>query len=323
MEEETMNIFPFEKEMDNSSILYMLEKWITTPELKTLVQSFGGNIQTEGTIVEQIHRLIKFSDIWNFRKKQSAADIKTAKWAIVNEGLSSEQEELTLAAARKLGLIGCTTPSHKKYDYIIVLGGAGMSCLFQMKYAKEICDKYDISTPNIVGLAGMRGIMESERSATDTYAPNAKTEFDLMKAALWKVFGSLGLKKEENMSETTNKLCVTECYVGNVSVTLLAAPSGELERHRTNTADTFAFFMKQLEVGCGINLLLVTSQIYVPYQQLEAIRILGIPYNHSIETIGFPSEWSAGLQGLQKTENYLQEIRSVLQSIGRLLDELK
>ena len=66
-------------------------------------------------------------------------------------------------------------------------------------------------------------------------------------------------------------------------------------------------------------MLLVTSQIYVPYQQLEAIRMLGLPYGLSLETIGFPNDWSAGLQGLQKPENYLQEIRSVLQSAGRLL----
>ena len=57
----------------------------------------------------------------------------------------------------------------------------------------------------------------------------------------------------------------------------------------------------------------------MPYQQLEAVRILGMPYSHSIETVGFPNEWSLGLQGLQKPENYLQEMRSVLQSAGRIL----
>ena len=104
-------------------------------------------------------------------------------------------------------------------------------------------------------------------------------------------------------------------------IVLLAAPSAEPEKCRANTSDTFDFFVDQLQVRNGSNILLVTSQIYVPYQQLEAVRMLGIPYNHSLETIGFPNEWSVGLQGLQKPENYLQEMRSVLQSAGRLLVE--
>lgn len=69
-------------------------------------------------------------------------------------------------------------------------------------------------------------------------------------------------------------------------------------------------------------MLLITSQIYVPYQQLEAIRMLGLPYGHSLETIGFPDEWSANMQGLQQPENYLQEMRSALQAIERLFKEI-
>lgn len=65
--------------------------------------------------------------------------------------------------------------------------------------------------------------------------------------------------------------------------------------------------------------MIVTSQIYVPYQQLEAARILGMQYGHSVETIGFPREWSGNMSGLQTAANYLQEIRSVLQSMKKLL----
>lgn len=166
--------------------------------------------------------------------------------------------------------------------------------------------------------------MESERSATDTYALEAETEFDLMKSALQKTFGHLKLKKRKDyISENINKFWVVENYIYNIPVTLIAAPSSEPEKRRANTADTFKFFTEQLNVKDRKSILLVTSQIYVPYQQLEAIRILGITYGHSLETIGFPNEWSVNLQGLQKPENYLQKIRSVLQSAGRLLEVIK
>lgn len=297
-----MNSFPFRGDMDSKSIICMLEDWITSPELKVLVQSFGGNLEVEKTIVEHI------------------SDIEKIRWTIMNEGLSSEQQKLILAAARKLGLMGCTIPSKKVYDYILVLGGTGMSCLLQMKYAKEICEKYSISVSHIIGLAGMRSVMKSERIVTDTYAPNAKTEFDLMKAAVLNVYDSFELKdRKEYISENSNKSWIIEAY-NNIPIMLFAAPSEEPERRRADMTDKYSFFMKQLKVGCGVNLLLVTSEINVPCQQIEAIRLLGIPYNHSVETIGFPDEWSDGLQNLRKPENYLQELLCVLQAMERLLE---
>lgn len=318
-----MNSFPFRGDMDNKSILCMLEDWITSPELKMLVQSFGGNLETDKTIVEQINQLIKVFNIWAPKNKHDISEIENIRWSTMNEELGSEQEELILATARKLGLIGCTIPSQIVYDYILVLGGAGMSCLFQMKYAKEICEKYGISVSHIVGLAGMRVVTKTERIVTDTYAPNAKTEFDLMKAAVLNVYDSFELKdRTEYICENSNKSWITEDYK-NIPVILFAAPSDEPERRKANMTDKFLFFMKQLKVGCGVNLLLVTSEMNVPYQQIEAIRLLGIPYNHSLETIGFPDEWSSGFQNSQKPENYLQEIHSVLQAMGRLLENIE
>lgn len=318
-----MSSFPFRGDMDSKSILCMLEKWITSPELKVLVQSFGGNLETNKTIVEQVNQLIKFSNIWDFQNKQNISDIEKLRWTIMNEELYGEQQEFILAAAGKLGLTGCTMPSQKVYDYILVLGGAEMSCLLQMKYVKEICDKYGISASYIVGLAGLRVVRKAERIVTDAYASNAKTEFDLMKAAVLNVYDSYELKdKKEYISENSNKSWIMESY-NNIPIILFAAPSEEPESRSVNMTDKFSFFMKQLKVGCGVNLLLVTNEMNVPYQQIEAIRLLGIPYNHSLETIGFPDKWLAGLQNLQKPEKYLQEIHSILQAIGRLLENLE
>lgn len=88
-----------------------------------------------------------------------------------------------------------------------------MSCLFRMKYAKQICDMYDIKAKSIVGLAGMREVMDTERGATDTYALEARTEFDLMRAALFNVFGELDLgDKEEYINANLNSSWAREVY---------------------------------------------------------------------------------------------------------------
>lgn len=69
--------------------------------------------------------------------------------------------------------------------------------------------------------------------------------------------------------------------------------------------------------------MLVTSQIYVPYQQLEAIRTWAIPNNVYIETVGFPAEWNdTKQQGMMMAANYLQEIRSTIQAANRYLDSV-
>lgn len=318
-----MNTFRYESKMSVSETLNKIKAWISTPELKELIYSFGGEYESNITLSEQINSLRNFSDIWDFRNKQkkNSNSSENARWTIEENQLSEKQKELTLETAKKLGLIGCTIPSQKEYDYILVLGGARMSCLFRMQYAKEACDQYGVIAKSIVGLAGMREIMESERDATDTYALNAKTEFDLMESALKKVFGSLEIaEQQEHIVKNSNESWRLKRYSYGIPVILLAAPSGEPQKRRANTADTFAFFKERLNIEKGKRMLLVTSQIYVPYQQLEAVRMLGIPYKCSLETIGFPNEWSANLQGLQKPENYLQEIRSVLQAMERLAE---
>lgn len=317
------NIFQFKADSNIDSVSEKISEWIFASEFITLLQSFG-KTEIQGTSLKsQINELVEFSSIWDFRGRQTidtSKNTESARWTIADFDFSSQQKENIMRTANKLGLIGCTVPSKKQYDYIFVLGGAMMSCLFRMQYAKEVCDQYGVIAKSIVGLSGMREVMESERDATDTYAPDARTEFDLMESAVERVFGSLEItEKEQHISNNSNESWALQRYSYNIPVILLAAPSGEPDKRRANTADTFNFFRERFNVDEEKNILLVTSQIYVPYQQLEAIRMLGIPYKHSLETIGFPNEWLDGLQVLQKPENYLQEIRSVLQSADRLL----
>ncbi len=320
------NTFQFHEDSSVGSITRQIEDWISEPDFVALLSSFGKAEIKEKLLRNRISELIEFSSIWDFRgrqKKKGSNNAENARWTVEDYGFNRQQIEKIMVTAEKLGLLGCFMPLKKRYDYILVLGGARMSCLFRMKYAKQICEQFGVKVKSIIGLAGMREVMDSEREATDTYALGAKTEFDLMRSAFTHVFGEIELReKEESVNPNLNLSWQKETYyAANMDVVLLAAPSSEPERRRANTSDTFSFFMEQLQVEEKRSILLVTSQIYVPYQQLEAIRMLGVPYQHSLETIGYPNEWSAKLHGLQKPENYLQEIRSVLQSAGRLLEQ--
>ena len=297
-------------------------EWLETPELETLVEKFDGKIPMTLSMEQKLLWLCEFSERWDFRAKQRAAfDSKTgerARWMIDNTALSKEQEMAALAAAHSLGMVDLVQPMESSYDTALILGGARMSCLYRTRYAGELLRQQMITAESIVGLAGMRPILDSERSATDTYAKNASTEYDLMCRAMEQVFDISKSEQVESNTDNINSAWALTEYGGHPAITVLAAPSTEPDKRRANTADTFLFWQDKKAGGTGKRILIVTSQIYVPYQQLEAVRILGMQYGHSVETVGFPREWSGNMHGLQTAANYLQEIRSVLQSMRKL-----
>ena len=212
----------------------------------------------------------------------------------------------------------------KEFDYIIALGGARFSCLYRPKYVHDLIYSYGIKTKAVVLLSGMRPISDSERIATDTYAPHANTEYELINAGAEQTFNlSKNYKEEIYQNENPNKGWAVRTYdiiSGMIPVYSVSGPSSEPEKRRANSADTYKFFLDRYNVHKGQKLLLVTSQIYVPYQQLEALRTLALPRGLYIETVGFPVEWASKMQGMMEPANYLQEIRSTIQAVNRYLD---
>lgn len=301
-------------------------KWVFNKSLEKLVEAFGGNLSPGMSMNDRLKQLISFSKRWDFRRQNEACDNHTgeqARWLIRAE-INREQEQVIMTAAEELGLIGKQFPMEKQFDHVLVLGGARMSCLYRVRYAGDLCEKHGITTNEIVCLTGMRPVMESERTSTDTYAPEAGTEFDLMRMAVKQIFKSpTVLNKQEDIQENKNGLWAVVRYEYNPPISILAAPSSEPDIRRANTADTFTFYEQMQDVGKNKKLLLITSQIYVPYQQMEAVRILGIPQGHYVEAVGFPQEWSAGLAGLQTPANYLQEIRSALLAMEKTMQEIR
>ena len=105
------------------------------------------------------------------------------------------------------------------------------------------------------------------------------------------------------------------------SVFVVAAPSGEPEIRRTNTADSYRWFASEL-VGLqpGERLLMVTSDIYVPFQHADAVRVLGLPYKVVVETAGVQAgDVDPRLAQVFSADAYLQEARSTIMAYSRLL----
>src|SRR5438874_2682178 len=138
--------------------------------------------------------------------------------------------------------------------------------------------------------------------------------------ARWLVNKSSFTEERYDDVENLNRSWVIRTYdkIGNLPPLLsLSAPSSRPYPLPANSADTYNFFFEHIQVPPGSSFLLITSQIYVPYQQLEAIRTIALKHNVVVETVGFPLEWSGKLQGMLGASNYLQEIRSTIQSANR------
>lgn len=307
------------------SIISTIDRWVHSTALEKILASFGTSIPNGLSTTETINWLLSFSDEWDYRKKQqNAKDKKTneaARWLLNDSEITETQSKAVLEGISDLGLVGVDTPLCRDYDYIVALGGARLSCLLRPKYASEVMEQFSIKPKAVIMLSGTRPIADSERSATDTYAKGAKTEYDLICKGAEQCFGLSKFDEQSHYDDNPNLSWAIRTYQSSVPVISIAGPSTEPELRRANSADTYKFFFEKFRISEGEKLLLVTSQIYVPYQQMEAIRTLLLPYGVLTETIGFPNEWSGNMQGMQQPINYLQEIRSTIQAISRFLSD--
>lgn len=295
---------------------------------------FGGTIDSKSGLDDLLSRLEIFSDRWDFRRMARERGALTddeqrhghgaARWLTTADGLSPETQARILENSSHLGLIHATEPSLQTYDCILALGGARLSCMLRPLRAGEVIRSG--VTAAMVGLLGApRPIPESERDATDIYAPGAADEFELIVAGGQQAFGFNARQFDEQRYDSPTNLNLGwvirrfEATLNERSfpVVAVSAPSSEPERRRANSADTLTFFLERQHVPQNARILLITSQIYVPYVQLEALRTVAIPRKLFVETIGFPADRMPKMQGLSNPNHYLQEIRSTIQAARR------
>lgn len=302
-----------------------IHNFIYSDELNELLKSFNFELKKTNSLKEDVKQILKFSEVWDYRKNQKQTlDKKTnelARWLIKNENLTDVQKSVVNKVIYNLGLIDVYEPVEKNYDYIFSLGGARNSPLERTKYVADLIKKYNFKPKAVIMLSGMRLISDSEREITDTYAKEAKTEYDLMNESA-KIAFNLSDDSEEivHNDQNPNKCWAIKTFNSNYpfDIISIAGPSSEPDKRRVNSADTYKFFVKKYNIGEKNKILLVTSQIYVPYQMIEAIRTWGIPTNNKIETIGY--YFDKKRNSLSKPENYLQEIRATICAIDRFLD---
>lgn len=285
-----------------------VREWVFSRPLRDLVTLFGGELRTTQTR-EALSWLDDFSrDAWDFRR---GAERSAVGPVALEPGLG----ERILPAAEALGLIGRGRPSRRHYDSVLVLGGGALGCLIRTDFTAALVAQ-GLTTGTLAGLGSRRPLSPSEAALVD----GAKTEGDAVDSGLRRAFGLVDEIADRRDVPVSPSLAAEVRHYRRAAIEIVVARRSE-PGLRANTADTYAAWSAAAAPPPGDSLLIVTSEIYVPFQQCDAIRMLARPLNCTVETIGAPAAYSLrdGTRQEFGAPQYLQEVRSAIRSMRAIL----
>lgn len=305
-----------------ASVLRSIATWLGSDPFVHLVERSGGAGLVPGEPLDaQLARLDDFSARWDFR---NGAERSTRVAADLPPELD---DDTILAAATALGLVTPVAPRHQDYDHVLVLGGMVRACVLRPTRAAALLDG-GVSAPSVSALSAFRPLLDKELDiATQAGLTGLETEYDAMEAGMRRAF-ALGEPDDEQGGEDANQHLSwrVRTYHDREErpVTVVAAPTTDPIR-RANTPDTYAFWAGNLaKLSAGQRVLLVTTAIYVPYQHVGAIGMLGLPYGVQVDTVGVDTddERHGALRQAFTAQEYLQELRSAVRGMRTLVDRI-
>jgi hypothetical protein len=232
---------------------------------------------------------------------------------------SARREAAIQAATAALGLDSAAGPARHSYDAVLMTGGMVRAAIVKPRYVRTLVDAGLIAR-RIVFLGGFRPFVGDEVEVASRLGISGINEFDAMVAGLDAAFGPLGEPVTDGSTHDNPHLSWREVMWrrGATALSVLAAPSGEASR-RANTADTLRFWARRHATGIR-SMLLVTTPVYVPYQNAVAVELLGLRHGLSVETVAVDaaaSDLGADTQ-MFAASHKLQELRSAIHGMRGL-----
>jgi hypothetical protein len=248
-----------------------------------------------------------------------------------------------LELTKQLGLVRAQEPRASRYDKTLILGGGYVFPLLRARYAAQL-RAAGIDLGEVCFLGSPRFLIEEppERPVVEEYAPGATDEFDLMVSAAHAEFGlvSAGTMFLCGCSSAREQCPKWTCRgvdgaertppaytherradlvdsTGRTVASVLSASTGR-PPYRPDTSDTFSLWARYAKPSAGQRVLVVTNQVFVPFQTFDALRRLYLPYAVDIDVVGFGADWGFPPQ---TAEYLLQETLSAIRSGRRLLVE--
>jgi hypothetical protein len=298
--------------------------WACSVPLRDLVAAFGGEVPGRLPPVELLAWLDDFSAVhWDFRRRRGAVERDEIGEVVLPPAVT----ELVKAVARALGLVEPGPVPARRYDHLLILGGLARSCLHRTAYAAYLVGSGTVEVGEVAALGSFRPVRPAETTGLDLPdAAGLGYEVDAMDLGVRLGFGCAGpVEERASTGPVTHHSWAVRTYrpASGPPVRVLAAPSTEPATRRAHTSDTYHFWAETVRPAPGNRVLVLTSQLYVPFQHCDAVRSLRLGHGCRVDTVGLdPARLRPGTPGAAPgryaAPQYLQEIRSAIRSMRHL-----
>ena len=297
-----------------------LREWLSHPDLIDLVQRFGGPAPgPDGLRLEELAEWTP--QAWNFRAGRERN--------LVNpDTVTGDLEAHVLEAALSLGLVEARPPVFSSYDFVLLLGGLVRACMWRPEYAAHLL-RSGLAADAVCALTGFRELNDAELELLPSFnLVGLEQEHQVIERSLEDHFGVTALTDTTPLDDRDPPNLRSRVAQGSsplcTDVSLVVAPSSDPSR-RANTPDSYAYWASEVaHISPGDRILMVTSPIYVPFQHMDAVRLLGLTYGCVIDTVGIAPGVveEHGHPQIWRAVNYLQELNSTVRSLKLLHDTL-
>ncbi|HTJ39546.1 MAG TPA: hypothetical protein VL738_40495 [Dactylosporangium sp.] len=286
-----------------------VDRWVRSEAVAELVRAFHGT-PPHGTPEEALAQLVAFCDVWDYRR----GGLERSE--VVAVDYPDHIDDLVHDAARALGLAGRGRLSADRYDHVLVLGGGPRTARARSEFAASLL-RGGVEGGAVAGISSLRpmGPGELEFAAAEGMA-DARVEADVMAAALVRAFGVDAPARQRSGVSPAGEPWRVEAYG---PLTVLAAASNTPGK-RANTQDGFIGWAAMVGGPAPSDrILVVTTDLYVPFQHAAAVLLLGMRYRCGVETVGLDVlEYGQWLKPSTQTA-ILQELRAGILGLASLV----
>lgn len=311
----TSNEAHFLPELPTPSLIEAwLNGWLCGTPLRALLDMSG--IEVSVTSCLQLEDVLRWTKTWEFRRASERQALQEQP-ALV-DGRELGEDDVALRAA-ELGLMNGPSPDGD-FSMVVVFGGTVAACRNRLSLAKSLAESLEI--PSLVMLTAHRPLSSEEMTvAVNHWGVGVSSEDEAAALAAREAFGLGELASrdgefpddEPSSGERRFTGWWTERWDSAPAISVVSAPSGDPSR-RANTEDQLTFLVERHWISRSSRVLCVTTEHYVPYQHLVALRILGLEAGSRVVTTG--TRWNPS--GF-RARSYLQEIRAAIVECDRLL----
>jgi hypothetical protein len=297
-------------DVDPARIRRDIDDWVRSPAVAALVAAFGGEPPT-GPPREAIAQLVAFSAVWDRRNGLERSEILSREY-------TADVNELVDRAMPALGLGGRTRPQAEEYDHVLVLGGGPRTGLARPDFAARLLAG-GRRTRSLAALSSLRPLSESEVAFAERHGmPGLTVEAEAMAAGMARSFGRADTGWRRGVTPAGAEWRTLEYRSGPHDVAVVAAPSQDPAR-RANTADGFIGWADLIHrPRPDERILVVTTDLFVPFQHADAVRCLGLPYGCGIDTVGLDAAAYPTWVHQNTRTTLLQEVRSAILALNNL-----